>query len=179
MGRTEIALEELKMLQAIIARQDEFKMKTKSWAVTVLAAITTLYLTGRPPLKDLHFVVLSVLIVFAFLLVEGIYGATEALAENRVRKVEDVLRTSDPQSYDGPMIFDSLREKVTLRGVLKSITYPGNWGLYAGMVAFVATAVIYDWAACNMARVYPTLNAYAAYPPPPGYADRKLGRSRS
>ena len=36
-----------------------------------------------------------------------------------------------------------------------------------------------DRAACSMARVYPTLNAYAAYPPPPGYPDRKFGRSRS
>ena len=36
-----------------------------------------------------------------------------------------------------------------------------------------------DRAACIMARVYPTLNAIAAYPPPPGYVERKFGRSRS
>ncbi|MEL6431271.1 MAG: hypothetical protein AAFR54_19010, partial [Planctomycetota bacterium] len=112
------AFEEIKLLQAIIARQDDFKARTKAAAVTFFAALTALYARGdlgeaRTPYA---LITLSAIVLFAFL--ETSYGGTMIKAESRVSKIEKRLRkkrSSDRKTsrYEGPRIGRTMGEVIT------------------------------------------------------------------
>ena len=136
MDKEQLAVEELKLLQAIIARQDEFKARTKQWAVTVVAAMITARLTEQVKLSGalLAFVVGVTSLLFMF--IEGLFGTAESLAEDRVRVVEAVLRNGGASSYDGPRICESLLGRITPQRMWKSVSYLRIWGFYLALVLF-------------------------------------------
>ena len=103
------ALKELEILQAVIARQDQFKEKTKALAVTLLTALTVGYLSGQVTLNSFAYGAASIAVCIVFMAMEGIYGMTEIHAEERVDSVEDYLRTpNNNPSFTTPRIKDSL-----------------------------------------------------------------------
>ncbi len=136
MDRDQLAVEELKLLQAIIARQDEFKARTKQWAVTVVAAMITARLTGQVKLSDWFLAFIVGVTSLLFMFIEGIFGSAESLAEDRVRVVEEALRKEGAPSYDGPLICNSLIGRITLQRMRKSISYLRIWGFYLALVIF-------------------------------------------
>jgi uncharacterized membrane protein len=142
-GKDQIAVEELKFLQAIIARQDEFKARTKNWAVTVVAALTTVYLSGQAPLGRFQFLVIVGALSLAFMVIEALFGSAESHAEDRVRVVEHALREPGAPKYDGPMICDSMLQTITAWRLGKAMLYARTWVLYLFLIlsAFLAVAV--------------------------------------
>jgi hypothetical protein len=136
MDKDQLAVEELKLLQAIIARQDEFKARTKQWAVTVVAAMITARLTGQVKLSDCLLAVVVGVTSLLFMFIEGIFGTAESLAEDRVRVVEEALRNGAVSSYNGPMICDSLLGRITFQRIRKSISYLRIWGFYLALILF-------------------------------------------
>ena len=98
---------ELKMLQEVIARQDGFKDKTKNLAVTLFTAVSVGYLSGQVTLSSWQYLFACMGICLVFVVLEGVYGATEINAESRVREIESFLR-SETTKYTGPAILNSL-----------------------------------------------------------------------
>jgi len=101
----QMALEELKQLQAIIGRYDEHMFKIRNWATAIGGAIVIARLT--------YHINPWVLIIFAFiamvviLYVDLLHRSPQRLAINRVKVIEKYLR--EPASvYDGPRIGESL-----------------------------------------------------------------------
>jgi uncharacterized membrane protein len=143
--KDQIAMEELKLLEAIIARQDEFKSRTQNWAVTLVAALTAVYWTGQAHIGPFQFLFIVCALSVAFMFFEAIFGSAESLAEDRVRLVEESLREPRAPKYDGPMICDSMRGKFTLSRAIRSIRYPRTWLLYGSLVAFAFIALMIRW----------------------------------
>lgn len=133
MSKAAIAMEELKLLQGIIARQDEFTARAKQWAT---GAVVALAATGAIHFTGFIVFVIIVLSTLSFAIVDGLFGAAEQLAEGRVEIVELALQTPGAPSYNGPSIYDSMTDKVKPRLVWKSIVRVRTLGFYAALVGF-------------------------------------------
>ena len=103
-----LATTELQLLQSVIARQDEFKEKTKTLAVALFLAISIGFFSGQVTISPLQYIAGSIGVCLTFMILEGAYGVTEIYAENRVKEVEAFLREEPGSNYSGPNISSSL-----------------------------------------------------------------------
>jgi hypothetical protein len=134
MDKDLMALEEAKLLQTIIARQDEFRARTKQWAVTLVGAILAASFTGQFHGNVWSLWPITIILSSLFMFIEAIFGSTESLAEDRVQKVEEALqRGAEASGYDGPRICDSMRGTYTRRRLFAAIRHPRVWGFYVAL----------------------------------------------
>lgn len=141
--RHEVALKELEILQVVIARQDQFKEKTKALAVTLLTALTVGHLSGQITLSGFAYGAASIVVCMVFMAMEGIYGMTEIHAERRVDVIENYLR--DPEHNNGfttPHIKHSLICDETLSAFKTSIERPRTFWFYTPLAALTLIAAI-------------------------------------
>ncbi|MFO0951138.1 MAG: hypothetical protein U0835_08300 [Isosphaeraceae bacterium] len=104
----EIEREELRQLQAIIARHEDHAFKVRSVMYALLTALAVALLGKGNLISGPQFVGLSLFIIALFFIVELVHRAIARLAIDRGKVVEAVLRTQGKVPYDGPMIADSL-----------------------------------------------------------------------
>ena len=106
----DMALEELKILQSIIDRQDRLKALVKRFALTLFMAISAAFVLTdiqREISSELYLVFIGLSLIAVYV-TEAFYGVTEIHAEERVQKIEKFLRRTEEAKYDGPRISESL-----------------------------------------------------------------------
>ncbi len=108
MTKEDIALKELELLQAIIARQDDFKERTKAIVVAIISALTAAMYSEDVGLPPKAFLVMALSVAVLFAVLESVYGITEINAETRVKKIEKFLRGESEDSFTTPRVCDSL-----------------------------------------------------------------------
>lgn len=108
MTKEDIALKELELLQAIIARQDDFKERTKAIVVAIISALTAAMYSEDVGLPPKAFLVMALSVAGLFAVLESVYGITEINAETRVKKIEKFLRDKSEDSFTTPCVCDSL-----------------------------------------------------------------------
>ena len=117
--RTEIALEELKILQQIVARHDDLSFKIKGWCVTLVTAIILAIKSDKYSISVSSGLSLLFGISLLFLWIDVIYRVAEDRAISRSRQVERLIR--DHIVYDGPKIAESLSVKTTFMNQMRSL----------------------------------------------------------
>ncbi len=132
--RKDVALEELKILQEIIARHDDISFKIKGWCVTLITAIILAIKSGKFSISVSSGLVLLGGISILFLWVDIIYRVAEDRAISRSREVERLIR--DHIVYDGPQIAESLSVKTTFMDQMSSLN---NIRIY---VPYIAISII-------------------------------------
>jgi|GEM_PF-2705954 len=111
-----IAIEELKLLQSVVARHEHHAFRVKGWLFALMAAVTAAIFSGHlPATRKLELTVFIIVLGFGAWLTYHrliIFYAIE-----RVQNVEHHLRTGTA-SYDGPRISDSLVHPATHRRLM-------------------------------------------------------------
>jgi hypothetical protein len=103
---SELALEELKMVHEVIARQERTRTLVRNWLVTLQAGLAIAYLSDQIAFSGLAYGFIASLSGLMFLLLEAVYSAAERQARQRGFEVEDYLRSLS--GYDGPRVIDTL-----------------------------------------------------------------------
>jgi hypothetical protein len=101
--REDLALEELRQLQAIIARYEGLGFQIRGWLLVLVGALVAAILKNLPPAL---FLLLNAFVVPVFALMELVTRGPKRRAIQRVGEVEGALRGE--QVYDGPLIHATL-----------------------------------------------------------------------
>ncbi|MCI0639078.1 MAG: hypothetical protein L0Y72_26650 [Gemmataceae bacterium] len=136
----QMALEELKELQAIIGRYDEHAFKIRNWATAIAGAIVVASVTLHIHL--LLTILFGIVAIPAVFFVELLHRGPQRHAIERVRVIEAYLRDQNHKTYDGPLICESLGEKWTLWDMLKEAKIHFNWLSYVILFALVLAMVV-------------------------------------
>lgn len=106
----DIALEELKLLNAIIARLEDVEYKIRSWLFPLLTgiAVAPFYAKDINPPKW-FFLTISCVLIITFMAIELLHRPPKRRAIDRAKIVEAFLR-GENQTYDGPKITTSLSD---------------------------------------------------------------------
>ena len=147
MNNDELILEEIKLLQTVIARQDEFQFRIKALAITVFSGLTIALFTFKAALSGADYVTITVVLSASFWMIGGIYGGDETRAVSRVAELEIIL--SDPKkvaSYPGPSISGSLSfwklpTSALLSVYARTLLHPRAWAPFVflmGLSFFVS-----------------------------------------
>ncbi len=102
----DLALEELKMVHEILARQERTRTLVRNWLVTLQAGLAIAYLSDQIAFSGLAYGFIAALSGLMFLLLEAVYSAAEQRAIKRGFEVEAHLRSVS--GYDGPRVIDTL-----------------------------------------------------------------------
>ena len=105
---SDIELEELRQLQAIIARHEEHAFKIRGVMYALLTALAVPVFTNDRLLTGGWFIALAVLLIGLSFWAELVHRTFVRLAINRVLRLEEILRSDGSMSYDGPLISKSL-----------------------------------------------------------------------
>jgi hypothetical protein len=103
--KTNLALEEFKLLQATVARQEGIRFQIRSWNIALLTALTVSFVASNSPISKGKYLVASIGLAILFLWLEVIHRVAEDRALRRSAVVEAALRDEIP--YDGPQIGES------------------------------------------------------------------------
>ncbi|MGH1484879.1 MAG: hypothetical protein ACRBCI_01590 [Cellvibrionaceae bacterium] len=140
MNKKQILLEEIKLLQPIIARQDEFQFKIKVLAMTIFSGLTIALFTFKTTLPSESYFTISLILSLCFWLIGGIYGGDETRAVKRVAELEEIFKDqSKHESYKGPAISGSLSFwELQIGELLKVYAYtlfhPRAWAPFLGLI---------------------------------------------
>lgn len=123
MEKIELALEELKILQEIIARHDDISFKIKGWCLTLnIGILAALYgVSGGNSIqlsKYLIYPSLLLIIVF-FIWLEAIYRVAMNRAIQRTAKIEKEICENDLKDY--PKINAALGKPNKIKDQLKAL----------------------------------------------------------
>lgn len=103
MEKVNLALEELRMLQDIIARHDEISFKLKGWCITLnIGVLAALYGVNEGKTIDINPVVVFVCLFLAilfFLWLDAIYRVAMDRAIQRTAKIEKQIRKNNFGEY--------------------------------------------------------------------------------
>ena len=141
----EIALEELRQLEAAIGRFDQLEFQLRAWLFVLLVGLVAGLLSERSKLTKADFRALAPAIVGLFSLVELVHRIPKRKAIYRVNKVERALRGEI--KYDGPKIGASLTTRWARTKTLKLVraevlTVAPFWGFY---VAVISVCLLIAW----------------------------------
>src|SRR5580693_9261209 len=102
----QIALAELRILQEIITRHESHEFRIKEWFVAIVGGTAAaLYIADshfQPTWRE--YLVLSLAASLGFWIVLLYYRGIVDLAADRVRVVQNALRSESKKRYDGPSI---------------------------------------------------------------------------
>lgn len=129
-----MALEELKVLQAVISKHDDLRSQLLGWCVALITGLSVAHLSKPLQVDSVGFLSLSLAIVLLFLWVGITYKVAQDRAIERVRQIEVQIRTQSP--YDGPLISESLSRPNLFSDQCSALKNVRVWG------PFVALAVI-------------------------------------
>lgn len=115
----ERALDELRILQGIVARHDDISFKIKGWCVTLITGIMLALKSGNFAVSTKSSLILAFGISLLFLWVDVVYRVAEDRAIDRSDEIEKLMR--DESEYDGPKIVMTLRKPNTLSDQYKSL----------------------------------------------------------
>ena len=132
----EVALEEWKLLDGVIARLEDVEYKIRSWLFPLLTALAVAPVYSVDvDVPEWFFLAVSLILVAAFMAIELIHRLPKRQAINRARDVEEFLR-GKKAVYDGPKMTISL---TTSR---RPVVWSESWrmikhGPYIPLVALV------------------------------------------
>jgi hypothetical protein len=124
----ELALTELGMLQELIARQEELRLKLRGWNLAVITGLVLAMASADLVLSKTQFAVVGLAVPLTGWFLEAYHNLAEHSAIRRARKVEYFLQSPSARKYDGPGIsramlgFESRSEWA--RRLLKGMSYP-------------------------------------------------------
>lgn len=96
------AFKELEIVQSIIHKQEELRSEQKKWCITIFAALTIPYLTGKIE-ERLLYLIPTILIIAIFYSIECNIAKDQWQTILRRNNIEKVLRNKEME-YDGPQI---------------------------------------------------------------------------
>ena len=126
-----IALEELKLVQAIINNQEQIRLKIMGWGVAATIAISVAYLSERIDLPPNSYLTLSVIIIGIFLWLDTVHRVAVDRAIERSGEIEESLRGE--RAYDGPIIGKSISVKNGIPYQLRSLKNVRVYGPYLAL----------------------------------------------
>ena len=132
-----IALEELKLVQAIINNQEQIRLKIMGWGVAATIAISVAYLSEKIDLPPNSYLILSIIIIGIFLWLDTVHRVAVDRAIERSGGIEKCLRKEVP--YDGPKIGKSISVKNGIPYQLRSLKNVRVYGPYLAL----STAVVF------------------------------------
>ncbi len=109
-----LALEELKLLSALISKQEEFRLTTRGWSLAILTGLTIAHLNHDLSVGRATFLLLGLGIIVSGWIIEAWYSMAQLGAMDRSLVVEQFLR-GDCSSYDGPRIATDLGPQSEIR----------------------------------------------------------------
>jgi len=125
MGRDELALEEIKLLQEVIGRHEGHAMRVKGLFFVIIAGLTAaIYAEGLSGSRLLMFSG-TIVLTLLFMVWELYHRAISQHAITRAGEVEEQLRQQ--AEYDGPKIGFSLRNRIGPAELLAEAWRPWNW----------------------------------------------------
>jgi hypothetical protein len=126
--RYAIALEELKLLQAVIHKQDDARSHIVGWSVAVVVALTVAYLSDKG-LTGKTYCFLGTVVVLLFLWLDVVHKVAQDRAISRVKAIEKSIRTGT--YYIGPCIAGTLTRPNTLYEQCLAARNVRVWAPYA------------------------------------------------
>jgi hypothetical protein len=134
----ELALEELKILSAIIDRHEQTEYKIRGFCLALIAALTAGFFAKETELIAWGYILLSIIISAGFFMFEVFHRVPKLKAFKRADIVEEYLRSTEG-TYDGPKIGLSLRGErwSLLREATKGIPTYGPYIMVAVVCFFI------------------------------------------
>lgn len=109
----DLAVEELKLIQGIIGRQEEVRLRLRSWGITLIAAASVAQLSGELELSASRYLFVSLSVIGLFWFLEAVHRRAEERAILRSAQIESALRGEE--QYRGPLIRRSLKQPADWR----------------------------------------------------------------
>ena len=121
MEKLDLALEELRRLDSIIARHDEMTMKIKNWCIGLDTVIITAIIRINFKISELIMIsTFLVALIFCFLWIEAIFRLAMDRSIIRSGEIEREIQTSSFGEY--PKINETLQAKSKINEFIKSGT---------------------------------------------------------
>ncbi len=114
-----LALEELKLIQTVISRQESLRLTLRGWAIGLVSILTVSFLSSKLLLPRAQYVAGVVFLCVLFFWLEVVHRVAENRAMERCENIELFLRGGTP-TYGGPLIGKSLARPNSLRDQLKA-----------------------------------------------------------
>jgi hypothetical protein len=138
MNESQLALEELKILQSIIARQENNCMKLRGWAIGLVTALTVVFTSKDTLIVKSEYILLACIMIALFLWLEVIYAVAGNRAIKRSIEVEEIIPKAT--GYKGPKIGANLKRKNTFRSQLDAFNNVRIYVPYA-VLALITGAI--------------------------------------
>ena len=136
----ELELEELRQIQAIVARHEDHAFKIRGVMYALLTALTLPLFAEKRVISGQTFLTLSAIVVVLLLVVELVHRAFVRLAIERGAKIEQILRDKEP--YDGPKIAVSLGQSRVIEMMIKELFLPS---IAVHYVALLVALGVMSW----------------------------------
>ncbi len=137
-----IALEELKLVQAIINTQEQIRLKIMGWGVATVSAISVAYLSEKLDLPSNSYLALSLVIIGIFLWLDTVHRVAVDRAIERSGEIEECLRKE--ATYDGPKIGKSISVKNGIPYQLRSLKNVRVYGPYLALCFAVLFIYVFN-----------------------------------
>jgi len=142
LSKSQLALEELKLLQGIAEKQEELRFKIRGWCLALVTALTAAFLSEKTDFSGAQYILISCLILALFLWLDVLYRVAQDRALTRAEIVEKNLR--GVEEYAGPLIRNSLSVKNTIKDQRTSLNNIRVYGPYLLLFIIVLPVGIFN-----------------------------------
>ena len=132
------AMEEWKLLSAVIARYESFEFQLRGWLLVILGGLIAALYAERSRLPWLRFAEIGSIVTIVFLWMELTLRRTKRKAIFRSRAVESALRGE--VEYDGPAITQHLTGSPPISRfqlILMEVRVSSVWVFYLGLLVII------------------------------------------
>lgn len=131
-----LALEEIKILQAIVIKHDDIRSTIINWNVGLITALCVAFLSGKSGLDRIDFFLIGVAIILLFFWLDVVYKIAQNRAIRRSAEIEDQIRCGT--TYDGPIIGKSLTQPNTASEQMNAARNVRVWFPFLALLVLVA-----------------------------------------
>lgn len=117
----EMATLELQLLQDVVGRQEDYRLRVRGWNLALIAALLVARSSDELTLGRWTFAILAMGIVASGWVLEAWHNLAEYATIRRARKVEHFLQSPDARQYDGPLIGGSLLGSGSAAGLAREL----------------------------------------------------------
>ena len=128
----EIALKELEILQGVISKQEDIRLKIRGWYIAIVSALLLAFVSKELNINKFEFITTAILISILFLWLEVIHRVAESRAMVRAKEVETMLR--DEIELDNPKIGLTLGKSNNFK---EQLTALNNVRIYTTYIIFL------------------------------------------